>query len=1085
MTKVEDDLERNLIKLSSFFYNKQNIPITKNKVNLLIKEGYIKIYKIDNEIYFNRDDVIKIVQIENDLSKNYISTDSFLQTVCRTSSATFHRNYIVEILSKCNLVYRIRTINYRNSLYFAKSDVEKFLLNVYTKDELINKLNINIYIYENIVNIKNINLIKISKNTEYISKSDLNQLENLSKNFSFKERRTKWVKGTTIIRSNIFSKLVKKNETLFKLCLDNSINHFKNHEKVLYVDYHSLSSFYRKHLNLSNDYYTLTEVRKVFGMNQTSLTTLKSVFVPNLFLMCEKLDIKYFKTGQQISGDKIYFKKVYFNDFLTTYISNKDVVNKYNITYHQLNFLINYHNIDHIDLHTRLRFYTQKDIIEMFNKDDTRLYLGEKDKFYSLKQTLELLQVSDSELFTIRKETKLSFYNFHNTTYYYKEEINNLLKHKEYIKENYVPSSFVSETLGESSIRYFNSGKKPTGIERYAFNVDSPTFLIFSKSEYEKLLKQKQHQDKLGSISYNDSLLAFNELLKINSIKFHGKSSITQKYWFDYCTDSILFNNKAKETVPYFINTLVKCTKLLSEFILDSELYLKSSNEINFGLLNSNIPITHRNILIPFINKHYYQLIQDNIKSSFQIKKIKNSSNSGKTVNQDTDIYDYKTFKQVYSYVNNLNHKEIAINDGLFRINSPILEQSNEYAYSWLYLLLHLNNAWRHRDICNIKMINISFLNINSLEKFINRELTNDEVNKIINLLLTKEYIVSKTKAINNFFISDDIKVAVANAYVICHLINQHCYPTLDNLINFNNKQNNFLDTHNNSFFKDFSKEFKFKNRKMNRTLLTIMYTLLNKEGHSGAALNIAQRLRSHKSVESTNVYIKIPDEDINKLSINLFNRGIFGYIPKILSEIVFGSTNDLIKETNNILKLKLVFKDIYNIEATSGFLNSVLKQKKSIIQLFINQGSKVAFETLNKLQKNFLPGKDKNFQCIVSEKGCLNTGLDCKNCVYSVPNFYATANIVSSVTNTLEQFKNNFNNTSFEIEKIKQVNLLFMELDILDDVINKLGEDVVLGFFEGNKQGYIKLLDLLNDIDSEMPIQEYATYTPKGVEET
>ncbi len=350
-------------------------------------------------------------------------------------------------------------------------------------------------------------------------------------------------------------------------------------------------------------------------------------------------------------------------------------------------------------------------------------------------------------------------------------------------------------------------------------------------------------------------------------------------------------------------------------------------------------------------------------------------------------------------------------------------------------------------------------------------------------MLLTKEYTVSKTKAINNFFISDNIKVAVANAYVICHLINQHYFPTLDNIINFNNKKNNFLDTHSNNFFKSFPKEFKFKNRKMNRTLLTIMYTLLKKEKHSGAALKIAQRLRSHKSEESTNMYIKIPDEDINELSINLFNRGIFGYIPKILSEIVYGGTSDLTKETNNILKLKSVFKDIYNIEATAGFLNSVTKQKESIIELFISKGSEEAFETLNKLQKNFLPGKDEDFQCIVSEKGCLNTGLDCKNCVYSVPNFYATANIVSSVTNTLGQFKYDFNNTNFEVEKIKQVNLLFMELDILNDAVNKFGEDVVLGFFEGSKQEYIRLLDQLNDIDSEKPIHEYATYSPKGVE--
>src|SRR5699024_12006201 len=96
--------------------------------------------------------------------------------------------------------------------------------------------------------------------------------------------------------SRIFSKLVKKNETLYKLCLENSIKHFRNRDKILYVEYHSLSSFYRKHLNLSKHYYTFTEIRKLFGMNKTSISILKAYFVHNLFGVCEKLDIRYFKT---------------------------------------------------------------------------------------------------------------------------------------------------------------------------------------------------------------------------------------------------------------------------------------------------------------------------------------------------------------------------------------------------------------------------------------------------------------------------------------------------------------------------------------------------------------------------------------------------------------------------------------------------------------------------------------------------------------------------------------------------------------------------------------------------------------------
>src|SRR5699024_5241873 len=103
-------------------------------------------------------------------------------------------------------------------------------------------------------------------------------------------------------------------------------------------------------------------------------------------------------------------------------------------------------------------------------------------------------------------EAQLSFYNFHNTTYYKEKEINNLLKLKQDITEKYVPSSLVSETLGKHYFRYFKNRKKPKGIERYSFNKNSPTFLLFPKSEYEYLLEQKEHQKLLDSVSYLDPL---------------------------------------------------------------------------------------------------------------------------------------------------------------------------------------------------------------------------------------------------------------------------------------------------------------------------------------------------------------------------------------------------------------------------------------------------------------------------------------------------------------------------------------------------------------------------------------------------
>ena len=272
-------MENNLIKLTSFSYNKQSIPLTKSKINILIKGGYLKTKKIHNEEYFYRDEAMNILKIEQDLTDNYLTTEKFLIRVCRTSSTTFYSKSLIEILSKCNQVCKIKSVKYINSLYFDKNDVNEFFDNVYARDEVLKKLDINIYIYEKLVNLECINLIRISKNTEYISESDLSKLAELSKGFSSLERKAKWVKVTAIIKSKVFSELASKSETLYKICFENSIQHFKNFDNVLYVNYHSLSSFYRKKLNLTNYYYTLTEIRKLFGMNNTSLTLLKPMML--------------------------------------------------------------------------------------------------------------------------------------------------------------------------------------------------------------------------------------------------------------------------------------------------------------------------------------------------------------------------------------------------------------------------------------------------------------------------------------------------------------------------------------------------------------------------------------------------------------------------------------------------------------------------------------------------------------------------------------------------------------------------------------------------------------------------------------
>lgn len=1064
-----------LIQLSSFYYNHQSILITKKRVEELLSKGFLQKILIDEEVYFYKHELTELLQKEQLVSSEFFTKIEFLSAINNTSSFQGLKKSVEEIHELCSSIHNIKIKNHLGTTYYSKYDVKEFLRMVETKREVMSKFKLNIFIYNDIINTYKINVIRITKNTEYVPISSFSIIRQQLKTYNAKSKKGTWIKGATIIKRNLLSSLFAKTETLIRCCEKNSIKHFFDHNKVFYVEYKSLMSYYRQQVNLDNNYYSLTQVTKLFGMNNSTLTTLKNNFVPGLLAVCKYKKINYIRTSQEIAGNTIFFDKIQIDNLLNTHISNKEVSDKFSIDYRKLNYLIEYFNIEYLELHTRLKLYNTLEIAEMMDKEVTKLYLKKSNQFYTLKQTLNLLSISDLDLNTVRKEEDLKYYNFHNTTYYEKEEINTLIQKQKDTFDLYVPSSLVKNTLGEHFIKSFTDKLFPTGIQRYSFPDFSTINLLLSRDEYEVHINNKSKNDLVNSISYSNPITAFTELISIKKIKFSENCSKTQKYWIGYCKTLILRSNKSKETLPYFINELVKCTELISSFALNTELFYKTTKEIQFGLLRSSTPNRHQELLLPFFTHLHYQLSKENIKVSYKEKLLRKESTNTQKIEYDTEIYDYTTFKNIYMYLNNLNHKNIVMSKF-----TQTTDQS-DYAYSWFYSLLHLNNAWRHRDICNIQMIDISFLKIETLTNFNERNLSTIEVNKIVNLIIAREYTVAKTQATNTLYVSEDIKESFATAYVLCHLINEKNLITTDKkIINFNNKNNNFSSYQNKLLFQPFLSEFNFKNRKMNRTVLTIMHTLLIKNGKNSAALNIAKRLRSHKSIESTNIYINIPESEMNMLSLNLFDRGIFGYIPKILNEIILGKSLNFVEETKNIQKVQSVFKNIYQIEATAGFLNNVLKQKESILQLLISYGSEKALNILNSLQMNTLYSKDENFQCLVADTGCIYPNLNCRNCVYSVPNFFAISNLTSSVKDSLIHFKDKFENTSFEIEKIKFVNLLFMELDLLNEAMNMFGQEVILEFFEDKESGYIELINSLNDVESNKPLSEYATYQLK-----
>jgi hypothetical protein len=248
-----------------------------------------------------------------------------------------------------------------------------------------------------------------------------------------------------------------------------------------------------------------------------------------------------------------------------------------------------------------------------------------------------------------------------------------------------------------------------------------------------------------------------------------------------------------------------------------------TANHINLALFNENIPFSYQKIFYSFINVIYGKLIEKNRKKLFKLERIINPHQK-KIVPKDKTIYNYEDYKSLFSFATNLHlHKRKAIEDVKRQVNQKTITQNSSnkikrqsiynYDSSWLYVLIHLNNAWRHKDVIRFPKINLSELSIQN-----------------INLDWLEE---------------------------------------------------------NESYF------------------IILYVSLACKKRTHASALEVAQRLRAHFDFETTNIYIFIPEEELNDLTHQLFIREHFGYIPDLFAEVLFGSKNDCEQRTKEIVAIK------------------------------------------------------------------------------------------------------------------------------------------------------------------------------------
>lgn len=259
---------------------------------------------------------------------------------------------------------------------------------------------------------------------------------------------------------------------------------------------------------------------------------------------------------------------------------------------------------------------------------------------------------------------------------------------------------------------------------------------------------------------------------------------------------------------------------------------------------------------------------------------------------KDQEIKDIYTPEMYEKYINHVKQVKVHI---------PYAIKGKSYCHMWLYTIMLLTDAWRPTDIVTqLPHIDIEEIGITQYNWFENNSISPIQCQKIISqvYLKTKNLEVSKTGALLNFIVQPDMVECMATALVISELHRREYKDEVllrtflvgrpPNVSSPNKKHLNF--------FNQCSELREFSAHKLIRSTMTyLFYSTVEDDGENAEiAIELLQRMRSHESPNTAAIYVSLTNKDgsINRVSLNLFKRGHFGWLYNYLISTVFEKHN-------------------------------------------------------------------------------------------------------------------------------------------------------------------------------------------------
>lgn len=361
------------------------------------------------------------------------------------------------------------------------------------------------------------------------------------------------------------------------------------------------------------------------------------------------------------------------------------------------------------------------------------------------------------------------------------------------------------------------------------------------------------------------------------------------------------------------------------------------------------------------------------------------------------------------------------------------------------------------RRCYNTPHIDLDSIRVHSFEWFENNTLTITQSQKIINQLYIffKSIKTSKTNVFVTFLVEPDLVEPLATALVISELHrqkkkNKYLLQTFIVGTKIKSVVTSGSELHHEFFnFKPTLKSFKSL-KFINSTMTYLFYSITEEDDKdSDLSLELTQRVRSHNNPETTAIYVQATNNDgsLNKVSLNLFRRGHFGWLYNYLILLATEKHNvphTMAERTSLITSLRSEIGPL-ETERWSRFLLQIREKRSSVISRLVKLSKESLTETLVKVFKGEMPSKIENAQCL-SSPTCEYPRL---NSCYSCPNIIPKNYLFIELSSEFYRLINSIETTSHEAIRKKDSYFLMHLLLLLDEGISFLGVDYINSFIQ------------------------------------